>query len=237
MNLNQYLESVRRGVENATALADDNTQEIAHRLVASIDDATRLALIEAISDATAEISGELAPGSVEVRLNGGQPQFVVTKPAQEEPVDPEAYAAAYAQTDVMGNDHNDRSDRTALIEDDDEPTARISFRVPASIKSKIDDAAEQDGLSSNAWLLRTVMRSLEPGGSRRFGPPTPPGPPGSAGPGSFGLGGAFGPGSPFNPENLFGPGGLLEGKIPGFGGDSGGRGRKGNGQRMQGWAQ
>lgn len=225
MNLNQYLESVRRGVENATALADDNTRDIAHRLVASIDDATRLALIDAISDATAEISGELAPGSVEVRLNGGQPQFVVTKPAQEEPIDPEAYAAAYAQTEVMGNDH---SDRITLNDDDEEPTARISFRVPASVKAKIDDAADAEALSANAWLLRTVMHALENTGGRR----------GSGG-GSFGPGGAFGPGSPFSPENLFAPGGLLDGKIPGFGQDSsnGNRGGKQNGRRMQGWAQ
>ena len=36
-------------------------------------------LLEALSDAAGEITRELAPGSVEVRLRGRDPEFVVTK--------------------------------------------------------------------------------------------------------------------------------------------------------------
>src|SRR3954464_8600740 len=78
MELDHYLESVRRSVQNATALADDQTRSVAERLGATLDDAGRLALISALSDAAGEISRELSPGSVELRMAGGRPEFVVT---------------------------------------------------------------------------------------------------------------------------------------------------------------
>jgi len=78
MELDHYLESVRRSVENATALADEQTRSVAQRLGATLDDAGRLALISALSDAAGEISRELSPGSVELRMAGGRPEFVVT---------------------------------------------------------------------------------------------------------------------------------------------------------------
>ena len=77
MNLDQYVETVRAGVTNAAALADEQTQSLAARLGATIDSSTRLALIEALSDAAGVISAELAPGSVELRMAGNEPQFVV----------------------------------------------------------------------------------------------------------------------------------------------------------------
>ena len=72
MELDHYLESVRRSVENATALADDQTRSVAQRLGATLDDAGRLALISALSDAAGEISRELSP----VRSSCGWPVAV-----------------------------------------------------------------------------------------------------------------------------------------------------------------
>ena len=83
MNLDHYVETVRTGVTNAAALADEQTQSLAARLGATIDSSTRLALIEALSDAAGVISADLAPGSVELRMAGNEPQFVVALPAAE----------------------------------------------------------------------------------------------------------------------------------------------------------
>src|SRR3954471_4402784 len=151
MELDHYLESVRRSVQNATALADDQTRSVAERLGATLDDAGRLALISALSDAAGEISRELSPGSVELRMAAGRPEFVVTP--------------APSQLSDSDDDLDDQNDEAlgadeALAPDADEPTARITLRLPMSVKNKVDEAAAAEGISSNAWLMRTVMTAL-----------------------------------------------------------------------------
>jgi hypothetical protein len=245
MELDHYLESVRRSVENATALADDQTRSVAQRLGATLDDAGRLALISALSDAAGEISRELSPGSVELRMAGGRPEFVVTP----------------APSQLTGTDDEDLDDDVAgpaaeeLAPDADEPTARITLRLPMSVKNKVDEAAAAEGISSNAWLMRTVMTSLTgrggygPRGPRPpraprpgiFAPDGPLGPEGPLGPdGIFGKDGVFGPEGVFGPDGMFGEGRRGERGERGRdrGHDKGQRrGGRGPGQRMQGWAQ
>ena len=86
MDLSPYLESVRVGVANASALADEPTQQVAERLGTAIESSTRLALIQALSDAAGTISAELAPSSVELRMVGQDPEFVVSvQSAEAEP--------------------------------------------------------------------------------------------------------------------------------------------------------
>lgn len=204
MELETYLESVRRGVQNATALADDQTRSVAERLGATLDDAGRLALIAALSDAAAEISRDLSPGSVELRMSGTRPEFVVT-PAPSQLAGPD--------------DEHDQEDEPAqqaeghVSTDADEPTARITLRLPVSVKAKVNEAAAVEGLSANAWLMRTVLGGLSGGrGPRPPRPPRPPrgrrafGPNGVLGPdGPFGPDGVFGPEGPFGAEGVFGP--------------------------------
>lgn len=213
MELDHYLESVRRSVENATALADEQTRSVAQRLGATLDDAGRLALISALSDAAGEISRELSPGSVELRMVSGRPEFVVT-PAPSQLTGPD-------ETDDDIDDEADTEAAESLTLDADEPTARITLRLPMSIKNKVDEAAAAEGISSNAWLMRTVMTELSerrrggprpprpprpPRGGGVFGPDGPLGPNGPLGPdGVFGPNGVFGPGGPFGDEGVFGP--------------------------------
>ena len=227
MDLDSYLEAVRRGVRNATALADDQTRSVAERLGATLDDAGKLALIEALSDAAAEISRELSPGSVELRMTGSRPEFVVTP----------------APGHLAGDDDTDDdydSDVAAAAEpeiDADEPTARITLRLPVSVKAKVDEAAALEGLSANAWLMRTVLSGL---GTRGPQPPRPPRPP--RGGGVFGPDGVFGPEGVLGPDGPFGPDGVFGPKVRDAWSDSGkGKGskvkNKGNGKRVTGWAE
>ena len=186
MNLDHYVDTVRSGVTTAASLADEQTQSVANRLGASIDSATRLALIEALSDAAGVISAELAPGSVELRMAGNEPQFVVSNPEPSgEP--------------TMLLPEPDASEPTESFDSaevgDDEPVARISLRLPASVKARVDELADEAGISTNAWLVRAITNAIE---SPRAGeqPPTPPRP------GEFG--GIFGPNGPFGPNGVFG---------------------------------
>jgi hypothetical protein len=206
MNLSPYLESVRTGVQNAAALADENTQQVAYKLGTAVESATRLALISALSDAAGVISAELAPSSVELRMSGDDPEFVVTvsSPSSEPAL---LLPGAGSGEDVPA----DLSEA-----DEDEPLSRISLRLPASVKARVDEQATKDGISTNAWLVRAVMDALA---DRRAGatwpepPPPPPPPP---------AGAFFGPGGPFGPHGVFGPGGVF-GLGGVFGGGKGAR--------------
>ena len=195
MDLSPFLESVRVGVANASALADEHTQHVAERLGTAIEASTRLALLQALSDATGTISAELAPSSVELRMVGQDPEFVVSvQTAEAEPTlllpEPE-------------------SDGDASDLPDDEPVSRITLRLPQSVKTRVDEMASSEGISTNAWLIRTVMDALaDRSGSRRAWPqapipPTPPVPPIPPMPPSPKL--TFGETGPFGPEGVFGP--------------------------------
>jgi len=243
MELDHYLESVRRSVQNATALADDQTRSVADRLGATLDDAGRLALISALSDAAAEISRELSPGSVELRMSGTRPEFVVT-PAPSQLTGPD---------DDLDDNDEDTDTTQVPAPDADEPTARITLRLPMSVKNKVDEAAAAEGISANAWLMRTVMTGLTGRPGRPPRPPRPPrglvfGPEGALGPdGPLGPDGVFGPEGVFGPDGPFGPEGVFGGKGPRRGdgrhhgrgdrGERGDRSRGGRGQRMTGWAE
>ena len=94
----------------------------------------RLMLLEALSAAADEITRELAPTTVEVRLRGGEPEFVVTAPPADAPAPP--------------------------VETDDSATARINLRLPEQLKAGAERAATREGLSVNSWLVRAVAAAL-----------------------------------------------------------------------------
>ncbi len=195
MNLTPYVESVRHGVADAAALADEPTRLVASRLGSAIDASTRLALIDALCDAADAISADLAPGSVVVRMAGSEPQFIVSLPP-----------TASTEPTLLLPDAGSDPDPEESAEVDDEPVARISLRLPASVKARVDAMADREQISTNAWLLRAVMDAL----SIRRGPdglpvpPEPPGPPGFGAHGPFGPHGVFGANGPFGPGGLFG---------------------------------
>ncbi len=87
MDLTSYVATLQNELAVAAGAADEDARALAERLTASLDSATRLVLLEALSAAADEITRELAPGSVEVRLRGRNPSFVVTPPPTEESFD------------------------------------------------------------------------------------------------------------------------------------------------------
>jgi hypothetical protein len=201
MELSPYIESVREGVANASSLADEHTQQVAARLGTAIESSTRLALIQALSDAAGTISAELAPSSVELRMVGQDPEFVVSIQTAE----------AELTLLLPEPDPGDEQTEPSTVEAEDEPVARITLRLPQSVKSRVDEMASSEGISTNAWLIRAVMDALaDRSGSRQEWPqpPRPPMPPspnvifGASGP--FGPHGVFGSGGPFGPGGIFG---------------------------------
>jgi hypothetical protein len=148
MDLTTYGENLRRELAVAADAGGDEARALAERLTAPLDSAVRLMLLDALSAAADEITRELAPGSVELRLRSGEPEFVVTAAPADEPAP------------------------ASLPSDGDEgATARINLRLPEQLKAGVEQAASRERLSVNAWLIRAVASALgqgrpAPGGAR-----------------------------------------------------------------------
>src|SRR3954463_16039512 len=80
MDLTPYVEGLRRDLLAAAEAAGPEAREMAERLSYALDAAARLGLMEAVSQAAAEITAELAAGTVEVRLHGRDLDFRVDAP-------------------------------------------------------------------------------------------------------------------------------------------------------------
>jgi hypothetical protein len=151
MDLGAYVENLRRDLAVAAEAGGDEARALAERLVAPLESAVRLMLLEALSAATDEITRELAPGSVHLRLRGRDPGFVVTAPPAE-PAGPDGPSAP----EHLAAPPAGQPDAT------DGATSRINFRPPENLKVRIEEAAGRDGLSVNAWLVRAAAAALEP---------------------------------------------------------------------------
>jgi hypothetical protein len=147
MELTPYVENLRRELAVAADAGGEDARALAERLTAPLESAIRLMLLDALSAAADEITSELAPGSVELRLRAGEPDFVVTPAPVDEPDAP----APVAQPPL------------APPEGDDGATARINLRLPEQLKAGVEQAASRERLSVNAWLVRAVAGALARG--------------------------------------------------------------------------
>lgn len=141
MDLTPFVDNVRRELAVAAEAGGDDARALAERLSAPLASTIRLTLLDALSVAADEITRDLAPGSVEVRLRGGEPNFAVTTPVVEPPV-------------TM--DHNTPEPPV----DEDGAMTRINVRLPENLKARVEEAAAQQGRSVNAWLVRAATTAL-----------------------------------------------------------------------------
>ncbi|WP_311215357.1 MULTISPECIES: Arc family DNA-binding protein [unclassified Arthrobacter] len=161
MQLNQYVSAVQHQLDTAADAGGPEARALSERLTAAVESTVRLVLLEALSDAASEITLELAPGSVEVRLRGRDPEFVVSNPATAND-----FEAATEQP----------RQRTITPEDlDGAGTSRTTLRLPEHLKQQVEDAAGQEGLSVNSWLIRAVADALNGGSPSQRKVPREPG--------------------------------------------------------------
>ena len=147
MELSSYIEDLQRQLAVAANAGGDEARVVAERLIALLDAAVRLTLLDVLAAAAEEITTDLAPGSVQVRLRGREPEFVVT-PA----LDCRGSSRGGLDEPGMG---------IAVLEGDDGAISRINLRMPDRLKARIDQAAAGEGLSVNAWLVRAAAARLE----------------------------------------------------------------------------
>jgi HicB family len=149
IDLTPYVDDLRHELAVAAEAGGEDARALAERLTAPLEAAARLVLLAALSAAADEITRDLAPGSVDVRLRGLEPDFVVTPP----PADAGSEDVATSATGIGP---------PAPPLGDEGATSRINLRLPEPLKLRIEEAAAREGLSVNAWLVRTVAAALQP---------------------------------------------------------------------------
>jgi hypothetical protein len=112
----------------------------AELLTNSMDASARLCLLEALSEAAAEITAKLGSATVDVRLRGREADLTVTEAAADASAPPSPMPAT-----------------------DTGDLARITLRLPEQLKEQAERAAAAEGVSVNAWLVRAVAAALTPG--------------------------------------------------------------------------
>lgn len=138
MDITPYVDTLRRDLVAAAEAGSDDLKQAAERLAYALDPSARLALMEAISHAAAEITAELPEGSVDVRLVGRELDFVVEiapPSAMPEPPPPPA---------------------PPVPEEDDGDLARITLRIPEAVKARAEEKAAAAGQSLNTWMVGVV---------------------------------------------------------------------------------
>ncbi|MGI9155126.1 MAG: toxin-antitoxin system HicB family antitoxin [Marmoricola sp.] len=142
MDITPFVESLRRDLVAAAGAGGDGACAAAERLALVLDPATRLALMEAVSQAAAEITAEMPSGSVDVRLAGRELEFVVELDTVDDPT-------SARQAPAPGPDP------------EDEGVARITLRLPDSVKTRAEELAASSGHSLNTWLVNTVRGAVD----------------------------------------------------------------------------
>ncbi|MFC4784516.1 toxin-antitoxin system HicB family antitoxin [Nocardioides sp. MAHUQ-72] len=139
MDITPYIDSLRRDLVAAAEAAGPETRQAAERLTFALDPAARLALMEAVSQAASEITAEMPDGGVDVRLSGRELDFVVhaAPPIPPAPPTPPAPPAAEEA-------------------EEDGTIARITLRMPESVKARAEELAARSGHSLNTWLVNIV---------------------------------------------------------------------------------
>jgi hypothetical protein len=131
MNLTVVIQGLRAELAAVAELGDERVVGIAQRLADTLATSLRLRLLDVLSQAALELSERLPNGHVEVRLAGQEPELVFVESV------PDAGGAG------------------------EELAARITLRLPDSLKSSIESAAAREGVSVNTWLVRALTRAAE----------------------------------------------------------------------------
>jgi hypothetical protein len=144
MQVDSYVHAISEDLARVAAVGDESTARVAELLAVALESSLGRRLQEALAEAALELSAQLEQGSVEVRVAGGDLELVHVNDADPAP--------AEAADEVF--------------------SARITLRLPESLKGRLEDAAAANGVSVNTWLVQALNRVLEPrsstGGSRRL---------------------------------------------------------------------
>jgi hypothetical protein len=140
MQLEVHIQAIQQDLATTAGLGDEATAEAARRMSEALASTLHLRLLDLLGEAAAEIGSQLSSGRVEVRLAGRDPELVLVI---------------------------DETPDNVQLGAGEELKGRITLRLPEKLKAAVEASAEQEGISTNAWLVRTIAHALEWRPSRR----------------------------------------------------------------------
>ncbi len=134
MQLESHVQAIQQELAAAAARGDEEAADVARRMGEALAATLHLHLLDLLGEAVLEIGAQLESGRVEIRLAGREPELVVV---------------------------SDERTEEAQLGAGEELSGRITLRLPESLKSGVEAAAAREGVSVNAWLVRTISRTLD----------------------------------------------------------------------------
>jgi hypothetical protein len=131
MQTSSIVEALLEDLSALAALGDEATNAVAARLNRAMAGPVRLRLMEALTEAAAELNHQLPNGQVGVRLAGPDIELVYTGESEPAPAPDNAL------------------------------DARITLRLPESLKAQVEQSAGLEGASVNAWIVRALAGSVD----------------------------------------------------------------------------
>jgi HicB-like protein involved in pilus formation len=149
MDITPLVDSLRTDLAQAAEVGGIEVQAAAEKLLLALDPALRLTIMDALSQAAAEISQALPGVAIEVRLRGREPEFAVMSAPQPAAARP------------MAGEPQDG--------DDGDEVARITLRIPEALKARAETLAAGQGQSLNTWLVAAARAAASGESTERSG--------------------------------------------------------------------
>jgi len=197
MDLTPYIQNLRDDLLTAASIGDEDTRRAAALLAGALEPATRLAIMNALSDLAAEVTGALQDTTVEIRLDGRDVRVSVTSHGAPDTGRDRATGfggfnfTKHADDGQHPRDFDTESrsagdggpsaeDLRRAMQDAGGELSRTTVRLFNELKSQAERAASEQGVSLNTYISRAVsdsVRSAVPhkGGHRGTGPGGPGG--------------------------------------------------------------
>jgi predicted HicB family RNase H-like nuclease len=132
MQIDGLIQALREDLVRVAALGDENTSRAAELLSVAIEASLGKRIQDALAEAALELNDQLESSHVELRIAGHDLQLVLV-----------------------------REDGTAPEQADEAFSARITLRLPESLKQRVESAAAREGASVNTWLVQALQRAVE----------------------------------------------------------------------------
>jgi predicted DNA binding CopG/RHH family protein len=133
MQIDGLIQALREDLVRVAALGDETTSRAADLLSVAIEASLGRRIQDVLAQAALELNDQLESAHVEVRIAGHDLQLVLVR---EDGSSPEPVDEAYS--------------------------ARITLRLPESLKERVESSAARDGASVNTWLVQALQRAVEP---------------------------------------------------------------------------
>jgi hypothetical protein len=135
MELAHHITAIQTDLAAAAALGGEETAEAGRRISDALGSSLQLRLLDVLTEAGLELNAALPDGHIEVRLAGRDPELVYVPDT-----------AATEDAAPVGEEFG----------------ARITLRLPETVKEAVEAAAGREGVSTNTWIVRTLRRGLDP---------------------------------------------------------------------------